>query len=176
MSKRRDDSFKLQVEVDATPVGTDWSQFVSTPLPPVSRCLRVGFPCCGMDSGEVFYYMKCPFEAHNIYDLEAGYETALKTMFLKHAGHTPVLHLGKVRGDITKVHFRAIVPIDILVAGPPCPPFSTCGLRHGIRDARFKPFQAVVEWIAGDRPRWKLVRRMFLEEVMHSHWKLFTVP
>jgi hypothetical protein len=36
---------------------------------------------------------------------------------------------------------------DVLVSGPPCPPFSGLGKHDGQQDERFCPFQTVVEWI-----------------------------
>ncbi|MFI0989707.1 DNA cytosine methyltransferase [Streptomyces exfoliatus] len=64
-------------------------------------------------------------------------------------------------GDITAVDWRALEPVDVLVGGYPCQPFSSAGKRKGTADARhiwphiaralgvLRPRYAVFENVAG---------------------------
>ena len=44
------------------------------------------------------------------------------------------VHLGKKEGDILKADLASFPDANILVAGPPCPPFSSCGKRLALDD------------------------------------------
>ena len=60
---------------------------------------------------------------------------------------TPVLHLGKVAGDITRIPLSALEkPVDFL-SGPPCPPWAGQGVRRGCKDPKARVFMAVMSWI-----------------------------
>ena len=60
----------------------------------------------------------------------------------------PVLHLGAKLGDILKVPLSQLhTRCDFLVAGPPCPPWSSQGVRHSLGDARAEVFLKILEWV-----------------------------
>lgn len=60
----------------------------------------------------------------------------------------PVLHLGATHGDILKVPLHKLQKrCDFLVAGPPCPPWSSQGVRHSLEDARADVFLKILEWV-----------------------------
>ena len=55
-------------------------------------------------------------------------------------------HLGR-SGDVTKVKVCSLPDADLLVTGPPCPPFSSIGKGGFFSDPRYKVFKAVLRWI-----------------------------
>lgn len=60
----------------------------------------------------------------------------------------PVLHLGAKHGDILKVKPHQLqTRCDFLVAGPPCPPWSSQGVRHSLKDTRAEVFLKILEWV-----------------------------
>ncbi len=84
------------------------------------RRLRVALPCCGIvGSARVFDSMGMRTEACNVYDLVPQYEAYLRHVL----GDEVTLHLGEKDGNLLSVPLHALeLPIDILLAGPPCPP------------------------------------------------------
>ena len=57
------------------------------------------------------------------------------------------LHLGKAAGDLMSVPFNQLQrPVDLLVAGPPCPPWSGQGSHKSVDDDRAKVFLRIIEW------------------------------
>jgi len=57
------------------------------------------------------------------------------------------LHLGKLQGDLMRVGLKQLeTPVDILVAGPPCPPWSSIGSRKCNNDIRAQVFWRVLIW------------------------------
>ena len=57
------------------------------------------------------------------------------------------VHLGRQEGDILAADLASFPDASIVVAGPPCPPFSTCGKRMAMDDPRSRPFERCVEVI-----------------------------
>ena len=57
------------------------------------------------------------------------------------------VHLGKTRGDIMETSLASFPCANILVGGPPCPPFSSCGRRLAMADTRARPFERCIEVI-----------------------------
>ena len=55
--------------------------------------------------------------------------------------------IGPRNGDVTTLDFTQWQDIDVLVAGPPCPPWSSIGVRHGVDDERAALFAAVSNMI-----------------------------
>ena len=53
------------------------------------------------------------------------------------------IHLGS-RGDILKTPLKDFPSANIVVAGPPCPPFSACGRRGRLSDDRARPFEQCI--------------------------------
>jgi DNA (cytosine-5)-methyltransferase 1 len=56
-------------------------------------------------------------------------------------------------GDISKINWCSVQPIDILTAGYPCQPFSVAGNRQGSNDARHL-WPYIKKAISVLRPRW----------------------
>ena len=55
-------------------------------------------------------------------------------------------------GDLIKVKWQDVEPVDVLCAGYPCQPFSTAGLRKGLEDER-AIFEYIADAISVLRPR-----------------------
>ena len=105
--------------------------------------LRVSLPCAGIDgAGFAFDAMSIGWRACNIFDIDGRYEAHL------HA-HLPVgsekPHLGKIRGDCTKLKLSNLAMADAVVSGPPCPPWAGQGCRKGDKDPRAQVFISVLE-------------------------------
>ena len=91
-------------------------------------------PCTGINGcGAALDVMKVDADTHYIYDLEIGYKAFLQH-HLQQAGmkaHQIHLNLGKINGDLPKMPlYKLKPPIDIICAGPPCPPWSGQGLKN----------------------------------------------
>ena len=100
-----------------------------------------------MDYGEAWVQMQTACEPCNVYDIEEGYRDALAFLFQQHHGVSPRLHMGKVQGDVTKVPLWRLEWADILLAGPPCPPWSSQGLRKSQKDWRALVFETIIRWL-----------------------------
>ena len=58
------------------------------------------------------------------------------------------LHLGKLFGDLLKVQLKDLPKrVDLLVAGPPCPPWSSQGKKESLKDARAQVFVRILVWV-----------------------------
>ena len=58
------------------------------------------------------------------------------------------LHLGKSLGDIVNTCVsRLRLPVDLLICGPPCPPWAGQGTHKGQKDPKAKVFKAIILWI-----------------------------
>ena len=62
-------------------------------------------------------------------------------------------------GDIKKIDWASLEPIDILTAGYPCQPFSHAGYRKGTEDERHI-FPYILEAISILRPRWVILENV----------------
>jgi DNA (cytosine-5)-methyltransferase 1 len=62
-------------------------------------------------------------------------------------------------GDISKIDWASVEPIDILTAGYPCQPFSVAGNRQGSNDARHL-WPYIKEAISVLRPRWVVLENV----------------
>lgn len=58
------------------------------------------------------------------------------------------LHLGAQAGNILTSRLQDFPSAHILVAGPPCPPFSACGKQLRLEDRRAKPFERCMSVIS----------------------------
>lgn len=78
------------------------------------------------------------------------------------------------KGDITKIGEKDIPDFDILCAGFPCQPFSSCGLRKGFEDTRGTLFFDICRIIKEKKPK-----AILLENVKglltHDNGKTFNI-
>ena len=122
----------LQREIDACPAVPDFSAYFPH-VPALGRRLRVALPCVGVNAcGYALDAMQVAHDANNVYDLEAGYIDVL-TKQLQNAGQEVIrLNLGPDMGNLLKKGLLELEgPVDFLVAGPPCPPWSGQGSKKG---------------------------------------------
>ena len=141
----------MQRAIDLTPPPWDLKRFLQS-LPPLGRPLRCAAPCIGIDGcGAAMQIMGlAPCEMVNVYDLEEGYRQTLFNHLLE-LGMKSVnirLNLGEQAGDLLRANLADLeLPVDMLVCGPPCPPWAGQGNHHSCRDERAKVFMAIIEWI-----------------------------
>ena len=76
-------------------------------------------------------------------------DPALKGIYdvIHGAAAAPNIHLGQPAGDILATSIHTFPNANVLVAGPPCPPFSSCGKRLAMDDPRARPFERCIEVI-----------------------------
>lgn len=96
-------------------------------------------PCVGIDgAGEALKALSVKWQACNVYDLEARYRDHLSSLGCE-------LHLGKVAGDVCQASLQDLErPVDLLVSGPPCPPWAGNGNHQGQSDCRAEVSVAVL--------------------------------
>jgi site-specific DNA-cytosine methylase len=89
-----------------------------------------------------------PVELLGGWDTEEGYTRSLRPVLERlHPGTGERLHLGPSAGDILACRLEDLPDVDAVVSGPPCPPWSSLGIRRGSGDPRAAVFDRVVEMI-----------------------------
>ncbi len=140
----------LQDMVSKTPSPPDFSTYFQA-LPELGRKVVVAAPCIGIHaSGHAFSEMSVPSTYNNIFDLDERYHMCLKKHMLEIGMqvHEIELNLGKTVGDLLRCPLKKLsVPVDFLIAGPPCPPWAGNGTKKGLRDARARVFVQVMVWL-----------------------------
>lgn len=98
-------------------------------------------PCVGIDgAGAALDQLGVKWLPNNIYDLEGRYRDHLSSLMVG----CP-LHLGPTEGDVTRVKLQSLErPVDMVISGPPCPPWAGNGCRRGESDIRSQVFVAVL--------------------------------
>lgn len=65
--------------------------------------------------------------------------------------HPPAASRGRVHsgpsGDVMAVNMASLPDANVIVAGPPCPPYSSIGKRAGLADDRARPFVRCIDII-----------------------------
>ena len=75
-------------------------------------------------------------------------DEALEPLLIASGLSSQNMHLGRHEGDILKQSPQDFPLHHLLVAGPPCPPWSSIGCRSSWADARSKPFYKVIDIIS----------------------------
>ena len=92
--------------------------------------------------------MGVPAESCNLYDLEEDYRDWLSHFLQSQGAELSNIYLGHTLGDLVRVPLRSIdVPVDFLIAGPPCPPWSGQGGRQSFKDGRSDVFVRLLQWV-----------------------------
>ncbi len=138
----------LREDVANCPPVPDFTPYFDQ-LPSLGRRLRVACPCIGIDGcGHALQSMSVPADMVNCYDLQDGYRKALMQHLQEMGMETIELHLGENIGNLLNVRLQDLrKPIDMLISGPPCPPWAGQGKHQGCKDARAKVFMRVVQWL-----------------------------
>jgi DNA (cytosine-5)-methyltransferase 1 len=89
--------------------------------------MRVGSLCTGIGGAEMALAMM-GLEAEVVWYAE--YDPKASQLLADKMPDVPNL------GDITKIDWTSLEPVDAITAGYPCQPFSTAGKRQGVDDER----------------------------------------
>ena len=107
----------------------------------MSRPLKLALPCGGIDAvGHYFKARGVPVVVSYFYDIGAHLQQPLSSLHGPVAGH---FSLGPDRGDLLTADIENWLPVDGIIAGPPCPPWSALGSRGGQNDVRSLVFNKV---------------------------------
>lgn len=100
--------------------------------------LRIVHPCAGWDSPpHALHALRIP---HTIVGLWEISPQAAKVLTRTHAGlDKSAMHL-RQDGDVLAVKMSDLPLADLLICGPPCPPWSSIGRRRSWRDPRAQVF------------------------------------
>lgn len=135
--------------MDAPPWAQDatWREHV-TALAAFPRGLSILELCGGTSSPSVALSLLLGEGKHvlsGFYDIDANTRELAAVV---HPTTRARLHIGAEDGDILRIACDDFPSCNVLVAGPPCPPFSTLSSnRRGWGDARSSPFLKVVDTI-----------------------------
>ena len=140
---------EIKQEVEATPEPADFKPHFQ-PLGELSRRLQVAAPCTGIHGcGAAFKTMITAVDSIHLWDLEPGYRTYLMRHLLDMGMSATriAFNLGKVCGNLLQMPLSCLrPPLDILVAGPPCPPWAGQGMKKSTQDPRAEVFLRLLAW------------------------------
>ena len=147
---------------DSPEVGKDavvWSEAWWVPLLPgglaqLESPQVVSSPCTGFNSqARAAMEMSVPWQSVHMFDIEPALARALTHL----TGSSAEVCCGKRLGYVTLQDPKALADgkerIDGLVAGPPCPPYSSIGLRLCGADARSFVFTTICSWLFAFLPK-----------------------
>lgn len=123
------------------------------------RPLKIGTPCAGFEA-PIFALLELGIEIQHCFSLDVAQHAERFGHNLRQAGQERAAQgdtsyrssedyalLGKVEGDLLNIRPEDLPEIDVLVAGPPCPPWSTMGRREGEDDSRAQVFWKTISLI-----------------------------
>ena len=122
-----------------------WTHMVSH-IPDINRRVRLALPCIGLDglSAGLMQLNWNHFEI--IYGFDVDPELASALVHLHGPQGVSNLQVGRA-GNILDADVVAWERVDFVIAGPPCPPFSSIGLRRQVFDQREAVFRQVTKII-----------------------------
>ena len=126
------------------PEPNTWSEIIGR-VPALPRPLKVAMPCVGIDGcGTALKQLGVPFQGCHVFDLDTRYLEYLQ----QHLPDAMNLRVGPVDGDLLKKDICSLSGgIDLLVSGPPCPPWAGNGKHNGTQDPRADVFGMVLTWM-----------------------------
>ena len=120
-----------------------WKRYVAE-LADFSGKLKILDLCGGLGTGFMALSLVLPrgcVESGGIWDIDSDLSRFLGCIH----DDSKNLHLGKVCGDLMKWNIEDIAYGHIIVAGPPCPPWSKLGKQKSFEDHRSHVFWRVVD-------------------------------
>ena len=133
-------------ELPGFPAPPDWASHWRHALAAwreTGRPLRALLLCGGVDGpGPALKCLGIPYKAE-IWDIDPALEPALARAH-RSCGE---LHVGPLSGDLLRVPVRCFRHANVVVAGPPCPPWSSLGVQESFKDPRAEVFLKVVDII-----------------------------
>ena len=126
------------------PEPNTWSEIIGR-VPALPRPLKVAMPCVGIDGcGTALKQLGVPFQGCHVFDLDTRYLEYLQ----QHLPDAMNLRVGPVDGDLLKADICSLSGgLDLLVSGPPCPPWAGNGKHNGTQDPRADVFGMVLTWM-----------------------------
>lgn len=110
--------------------------------------LVVNAACCGIVGGRpVMELMQTQTCYSHLSDLESEYKPFIAKA-INLAEDSPLLHtFGNAAGDCLTFDLCKLLSCDVVMAGPPCPPWAGNGCKQGVSDARADVFERIAQWI-----------------------------
>ena len=123
----------------------EWARQCRRALQDVPRPVKVLSPCAGLNSPErAARELGFPWQTAGDWDVNP----ALRTTLARLSKNPELLYMGPRSGDVLNVDINSLdLSTDALVAGPPCPPFSSIGKRLVELDWRSAVFVTICSWI-----------------------------
>ena len=139
----RGDSWVTAADVAGTPKMPSWHEFLKPSR--LARPLRMCFPCVGINNGGRFLHEAgCEYTITDAHDIIGSLRRALLELDPATENN---MHLGST-GDVTQVQLKDLKrPVDVLMAGSPCPSFSNQGRKKPKEDPRTLVTVAVLHWV-----------------------------
>ena len=132
-------------------------------LPHDMRLIEI---CAGVGTAGIAMSLiqgKDAWKSVGVWDIDACLAPVIEMV---HGTGTHV-HVGLLNGNIMAAQLNDFPSADVMVAGPPCPPFSSLGNRRALEDRRAAVFMKTIEIIEALACRPHDALRMFvLENVM----------
>eukprot|EP00959_Pyramimonas_sp_CCMP1952_P458121 9476096-Pyramimonas_sp.AAC.1 len=111
------------------------------------RAIRVSFPCCGiMGTRPVFEAAGLKVESTNVYEIEASYEGLIKSLTAYEENST-MPRIGLASGDLMKTKLEDVYQSEVIIGGPPCPPWAGNGKHGSSTDSRANIYEQCIKWI-----------------------------
>ncbi|CAL1165275.1 unnamed protein product [Cladocopium goreaui] len=132
-------------DLEGVPSAPDWVHYVKNKVAKFGRPLKLCCPCIGLNNGgRALKELGIDYELVGSCDVLSHLEEPLEQL----EGNLNGIKLGTEAGDILSMDLETLPKeVDILMAGPPCPPFASNGNRNPKEDERTNVFYQVILWI-----------------------------
>ena len=126
---------------------------------------RILLPCAGADAvTRALDEMNVPHKIVGAWEKDAQTGKIL-TYWFANRSDRGCIHVGDAQGDITLVKAKDVPDAEGLVAGPPCPPWSSSGKGLSWQDDRAQPSNVLFRWLRHLCRRKRPLRFFILENV-----------
>ena len=142
-------------------------EWVPRGWPAISRRVRwrILLPCAGADAvTRALGEMNVPHVVVGAWEKDAQTAKILTKWFANRSDRGSI-HSGDAQGDITCVKAQDVPDAEGLIAGPPCPPWSSSGKGLSWKDDRAQPSNVLFRWLRHLCRRKRPLRFFILENV-----------